>query len=135
MVKRLRTSAVLCLFLAAPGTCAEGVKVAELAGTAYLVEPASIGEKGGVRTAAVIHDYAQPEPGNVRSRRVTYEIDCARERLRSVSGSEYPVPMAQGTPINAWQRESDWLYVVAPTGSNIAPRSPYRAVVRLVCSK
>ena len=135
MVKRLRTTAVLCAFLAAPSVCAEGVKVAEVAGTTYFVEPASVDEKGEVRTAAVTHDYALPEPGNVRSRRVTYEIDCGRERLRSVSGSEYPVPMAQGTPINTWQRDSDWLYVVPPTGSNIAPRSPYRAVVRLVCSR
>ena len=55
----------------------------------------------------------------MRSRRVSYEIDCTAERLRSLSVTEHSEPMAGGTSVNSWARESDWLYV--------APRLPVQA--------
>jgi hypothetical protein len=83
---------------------------------------------------SVVHDYAKPEPGGVRSRRVTYEVDCSGEKLRSLSATEHAEPMAQGKILNAWERESDWLYVAPTTGSSLPSRTPYRPIVRYVCS-
>jgi hypothetical protein len=101
----------------------------------YYVDPGSVSDKDSVRRVSVLHDYAKPEPGGVRSRRVVYEIDCARERLRSLSATEYSEPMAQGKTVNSWERESDWLYVAPTTGSNIPSRTPYRPIVKFVCSR
>jgi hypothetical protein len=94
-----------------------------------------VSDKGNLRRTLVIHDYAQPESGGVRSRRVQYEINCAAPRIRSLAATEHSEPMAQGKPLNSWERESDWLYVAPTTGSNLPSRSPYRPVVRFVCSR
>jgi hypothetical protein len=83
---------------------------------------------------SVIQDYAGQQSGGVLSRRVSYEVDCAAERLRSVSGTEYTEPMARGRSLASWERESEWLYVTPRTGTNIASRTPYRAIVRHVCA-
>jgi hypothetical protein len=131
----MRTAVFPVLMLAAASASADWVKVYEAGGTAYYVDPASVVVQGGVRRTSVIHDYAQPQPGAVRSRRVTYDIDCAGERLRSVSASEYAEPMSQGKALNAWERESEWAYVGVTTGSSIAPRTPYRPIVKFVCSR
>ena len=133
--------AILCcmLLLAVASTSqsawAEWVKVAETADTVYYVDPASISDKGDFRRVLVVQEHAQPEPGGVRSRRVSYEIDCVGERLRSIAGTEYAQPMAQGQSLNSWERESAWLYVAATTGSNIPSRTPYRPILRFVCSR
>lgn len=125
----------LLILLAASPACADPVKVTEAGGTAYYVESESISSKGNVQRASVVHDYAKPESGGVRSRRVMYEINCAAERLRSVSATEHSEPMAQGGVVNSWERESDWLYVAPITGSSIPARTPYRPIVKFVCSR
>lgn len=123
------------LMLAATSASADWRKVGEDAEASYHVDPASIVEDGGLRRVSVVHDYANPEPGGVRSRLVSYEIHCAAERLRSVAASGHSRPMAQGDRLHASERASDWHYVAARTGSSIAPRTPYRAIVRFVCSR
>jgi hypothetical protein len=129
--------AILCgvSLLAAASAWAGSAKVAESADTAYYVDDSSISGKGDVRRVSVIQDYAKQEPGGVRSRRIAYEIDCAGERLRSVAAAEYSQSMAQGNSVNSWERESDWLYVERRTGSNIPSRTPYRPILRYVCSR
>jgi hypothetical protein len=111
------------------------MKVADANGTAYYLDPASISARDALRRVSVIHDYSEQDSAGVRSRSVLYEIDCPEERLRSVAVNEYSEPMARGQSVNSWQRESDWLYVAARTGSNIAVRTPYRSIVRFVCSR
>jgi hypothetical protein len=124
------------LLIAATSAWAGWVKVAEVSDTAYYVDPESVGNTGNLRRVSVIHDYAQQEPGGgVRSRRVLYEIDCTSERLRSLSATEHSEPMAQGKSVNSWERESEWLYVAPPTGSNLPSRTPYRPIVKFVCSR
>jgi hypothetical protein len=123
------------LLLAATSAWAGWVKVTEVSDTVYYVDPELVSNKGSVRRVSVIHDYAKPEPGGVRSRRVLYEIDCAGERLRSLSATEHSEPMAQGKSVYSWERESEWLYVAPTTGSNIASRTPYRPIVKFVCSR
>lgn len=123
------------LLLTAASAWAGWVKVAEAGDTAYYVDPESVSDQGNVRRVAVIHDYATEEPGGVRSRRVVYEIECAGERLRSLSATEHSEPMAQGKTLHSWERESDWLYVAPTTGSNLPPRTPLRPIVRFVCSR
>jgi hypothetical protein len=123
------------LLLSAPSVLADRVKVAETADTAYYVDPASISAKDGFRLVSVIHDYSKQEPAGARSRSVSYEIDCAEERLRSIAVTEYSEPMAGGQSLNSRQRESEWLYVAPRTGSNIAVRTPYKPIVRFVCSR
>ena len=122
------------LLLTATPAWADWVKVTEVSDTAYYVDPESLG-KGNVRRAAVIHDYAKPEPGGLRSRRVMYEFDCAEQRLRSLSATEYSEPMGKGKSVNSWERESEWLYVAPTTGSNIPSRTPYRPILRFICSR
>jgi hypothetical protein len=122
------------LLLAATSAWADWVKVTEVSDTAYYVDPELVG-KGNVRRVSVMHDYAKPEPGGVRSRRVLYEIDCSGQRLRSLSATEYSEPMGQGKSVNSWERESEWLYVAPTTGSNLPSRTPYRPIVRFVCSR
>jgi hypothetical protein len=111
------------------------VKVDEVAGTAWYVEPASIELGGELRRVSVVQDLAAEESGGIRSRLVTYEVDCRGERLRSVSGTEHAQPMAQGKPARRWERESDWLYVAPRTGSHLASRGSYRSIVRFVCAR
>ena len=123
------------LLLAAAPAWADWVKVTETTDTVYYVDPASITDKGVFRRVSVIQDYATPEPGGTRSRRVAYEIDCAGERLRSVAATEHSEPMAQGKRLNAWERESEWLYVAPRTGSSIPSQTPYRPILRFVCSR
>ena len=125
---------VSMLLLVATSVWANSVKVTETAGTAYYVDPASVSGKGNIRRVSVIHDYAQPESGGVRSRRVSYEIDCNAERLRSVSATQHSEPMTQGNVVNSWERQSDWLYVTPITGSSLRSRTPYRPIVKFVCS-
>ena len=131
----MRPALTILLMFAAASAAAESTKVAEAGDTAYFIDRASISSSGAIARVPVIHDYARPEPGGVRSRRVLYDVDCGRERLRSVSGAEYSAPMAQGDTLNSWERESEWLYVTAQTGSSIAPRTPYRPIVKFVCSR
>ena len=126
--------ATLLVFLAT-SVAADPVKVTQAGDTAYYVDRASVSSNGDLFRVPVIHDYAKPEPGEVRSRRVLYDVECARERLRSVSGMEYAEPMARGKHLNSWQRESEWLYVAPQTGSSLPPRTPYRSIVRFVCSR
>jgi hypothetical protein len=123
------------LLLSATSVLADSVKVAETSDTAYYLDPASISARNGFRRVSVIHDYSKQEPAGARSRSVLYEIDCVEERLRSIAVTEYSEPMARGPSVNSWQRESEWLYVAARTGSNIAVRTPYRPIVRFVCSR
>jgi hypothetical protein len=125
----------LVILLGADSAGAAAVKVTEAGDTAYYVDSEAIGRTGSIQRVSVVHDYTKPEPGGVRSRRVAYEIDCGGDRLRSVSATEYAEPMAQGSVVNAWQRESDWLYVTPITGSSIAARTPYRSIVKFVCSR
>lgn len=131
----MRAILTLILLLAATPAWAEWVKVAETSDTVFYVDPAAIGSKGGLRQASVIHDYATQEPGGVRSRQVSYEIDCIGERLRSVSVTEHSEPLGRGERMSSRERESEWLYVAPRTGSNIAPNATYRAILRFVCSR
>jgi hypothetical protein len=114
---------------------ADWSKVAETAEAAYYVDAASIGDSNGFRRVAVAQSYAAPERGGVRSRLIQYEVDCGAERLRSVAGSEHSEPMAQGARAHAWERQSEWLYVGARTGTLVASRSPYRSIVKAVCAR
>ena len=130
----MRTILAAVLLFAASSAWAEWVKVAETVDTAFYVDRASLGDKSNVRRVAVLQDYAKQEPGGVRSRRVSYEIDCTAERLRSLSVNEHSEPMAGGTSVNSWARESEWMYVAPRTGSNLSSRSTYRTILRFVCA-
>lgn len=131
----MRTELFIVLLLAATSAWAGWVKVSEASNTVYYVNAESVRDKDNVHRVSVLHDYEKPETGGIRSRRVMYEIDCTRERLRSLSATEHSEPMAQGKSVNSWERESDWLYVAPTTGSNIPSRTPYRPLVKFVCSR
>ena len=121
--------------LVATSTWADLVKVSEATDTVYYLDSASISDKDKFRRVSVIQDYAKQEPSGARSRRVLYEIDCTEERLRSIAGMEHSDSMAQGNSVNSWERESEWLYVAPRTGSSIASRTPYRPILKFVCSR
>ena len=131
----MRAALPVVLLFAAASASAEWVKVSEASDTVFYVDPASITDQGGFRRVSVMEDTANPEPGAARSRRVLYEIDCALNRLRSLSITGYSEPMGQGEEVASWEGESGWLSIAAITGSNIPPRTPYRQVVRFVCSR
>jgi hypothetical protein len=131
----MRTVLMIAIAFAAPPAWADWVKVNEVDDISYYVDTASIADKDNLRRVAVVQDYAKPQPAGVRSRRVSYDVDCASEALRSVAVTEHAEPMAQGKSVGSWQRQSEWLYVAPRTGSNIAARTPYRSIVRLVCSR
>jgi len=131
----MRTVLFAALLLAAAPAWADWVKITATADTVYHLDPASISDTGEFRRVSVIQDYATQEPDGTRSRRVSYEIDCVRERLRSVAATGHSEPMAQGESLGAWERESEWLYVAPKTGSSIPPRTPYRPILRFVCSR
>ena len=131
----MRTILFGVLLLGAAPAWAYWVKVAEAGDTTYYVDPAAISVKGSFRQVTVLQDYAMQATDGIRSRRVSYEIDCAGERLRSVAAVEYTEPLARGTSANSWERESEWLYVAPRTGSNIASRTHYRAIHRFVCTR
>jgi hypothetical protein len=135
----MRVALTTLLLLVTTLVSAGSVKVTEVGDTVYYVEPESIARNDItyelIYRVSVVHDYARPEPSGVRSRRVWYEINCSAERLRSVSATEYSQPLAQGNSVNSWQRESDWLYIEPITGTNIPARTPYRSLVKHVCSR
>ena len=115
----MRAILTALLLLAGTSAWAEWVKVAEAGDIAFYVDPATVDNKGGIRQVSVIQDYAGQEPGGVRSRRVLYEIDCAGERLRSLSVTEHSEPMARGERVKFREGESEWMYVAPRTGSSI----------------
>ena len=123
------------LLLVATSTWADLVKVSEATDTVYYLDSASISDKDKFRRVSVIQDYAKQETSGARSRRVLYEIDCTEERLRSIAGTEHSDSMAQGNSVNSWERASEWLYVAPRTGSSIASRTPYRPILKSVCSR
>jgi hypothetical protein len=131
----MRAILTVVLLLAGTSAWADWVKVTGTSDTVFYVDPASIDNKGSFRQVSVLQDYAGQEPGGVRSRRVLYEIDCTEERLRSLSVTEHSEPMARGEPVNSREGASEWLYVAPRTGSNISPRTTYRAILRFVCSR
>jgi hypothetical protein len=131
----MRTLLFSALLLAAAPAWAEWVKVTESVDTAYYVDLASIVRTGDLRRATVLQDRAGQESDGVRSRRVSYEIDCASERLKSLAATEYSESMAQGSVVKSWESESTWLYVAPRTGSNIPSRTPYLPILRFVCSR
>lgn len=131
----MRVILLSALLLAAVPARADWTKVTENAGAALYVDPASISASGDSWMVSVMESLAEPEPAGTRSRRMTAEVDCNGDRLRTLSGTDYPAPMGQGTSISSWQRESSWLFVGARTGTSIPSQSPYRAVVRFVCSR
>lgn len=110
-------------------------QIAATTDTTYYADPASLADRGEFRLVTVVHDLAQAEPSGVRSRRVTYEVECVGERLRSVAINEYPQPMAQGSAAVSVERVSDWLIVAPRTGSHIGAATPYRAIVRFACAR
>jgi hypothetical protein len=121
------------LMLAATSAWAEWAKVTETTDAVFYVDPASISKSGNLRQVWVIQDYTKPEPNGTRSRRLSFEIDCAAERLRSVSATEHSEPMASGSILNSRNGESDWIYVAPRTGSNIPRKTPNRIILRFVC--
>ena len=82
----MRTILSVILLLAAAPAWADLVQVTETADTVYYLDSASINDKADFRRVSVIQDYAKQETGGTRSRRVSYEIDCARERLTKRCG-------------------------------------------------
>lgn len=132
----MRIVGCAALFVACASAHADWVKVAESDGTAYYFDAASVAVQAeGLRRASVIQDYAAAHAGGIRSRRVTYEIDCSGERLRSVDATAHAEPMGQGRVVGAWQATSEWLYVTQRTGSSIARSTPYRLVVKAACPR
>ena len=131
----MRAVLIAALLLATPSAWAEWVKVAETGDTVFYVDPATVADKGDVRQVAVLQDHAKQEPGGVRSRRVLYEIDCSRERMRTLSVTEYSEPMAGGRNLSSSERESQWMYVAPRTGSNIASSATYRSILRFACAR
>ena len=131
----------LLLFAAAPA-CADWVKVVEAADSSYYVDPTSASYRPAasmsyglnIGRVYVMQEYAKPDASGVRSRVVLYEIDCNGNGLRSLSETNYSEPMAQGKPVDSWESTSPWLYLTPITGSNIPPRTPYRPIVKFVCS-
>ena len=131
----MRTILSGVLLLAAASAWADWVKVTETTDTVYYLDPASISDKGDIRRVSVIQDYAKQEPGGARSWQVSYDVDCAGERLRSVAATGYSEPMAQGKRVNSWESETEWLYIAPRTGTSIPSRTPYRPILRFVCSR
>jgi hypothetical protein len=131
----MRTIVFLALVLFAAAARADLVKVAESDDATYYVDPATISVGEAYRRVSVIHDYANSEPGGMRSRLVSYDVDCTEERLRSTAVIEFSDAMAKGRRLGASQRESEWLYVTPQTGTNLAVRNPYWSIVRFVCAR
>lgn len=130
----MRAFAALILLCVAATARADWERAGDAGGIAFYVDPASTVRNGALHRVSVLQDYAQPE-GGVRSRLVLYEVDCGALAIRSLSGIEFAEPMAKGGRVSAWEHESEWLYVLVPrTGSLIAPRTPYAAVVRRICA-
>ena len=125
---------LLSLLLPAGLASAVAVKVDEMPGTTWYVETGSIVIAGDVRRVVVVQDYANAEADGVRSRAFTYEIHCLAERLRSVAVSEHSQPMAQGSAVRSSATQWEWRYLEPRTGSNIARRTPYRSIAKLVCA-
>lgn len=131
----MRITLTALLLLASATASAEWTRIADHGGTAYHVDAALIVREGDILRVDVLQDHATPEARGVRSRRVSYEVDCAGQRLRSVAGTEFAQPMAAGTPVGTWTNVSEWLTVAPRTGSHVAPRGPYRPIVTFACSR
>jgi len=129
----MRAILTAALMLAATSASAEWVKVTETTDAVFYVDPASISKSDNLRQVWVIQDYMKQEPNGTRSRRLSFEIDCAGERLRSLSATEHSEPMASGNILNSRNGESDWIYVAPRTGSNIPRKTPNRIILRFVC--
>ncbi len=130
----VRASAILALLLLGSTAWADLAKVTETADATYYVDTGSIVVEPDVHRATVVQDYETLQADGVRSRRVIYEIDCGAERLRSIAVTEHVDPMAGGAALRSSDAVSSWAYVTPVTGTNIPPRTPYRAIVRFVCA-
>ena len=61
-----------------------------------------------------------------------HDVDCASERIRSLSATEYSEPMASAKSVSSWGAGIGVAVRRAHDAErNIASRTPYRAIVRL----
>jgi hypothetical protein len=81
----MRTTVFLAMLLFAAAAWADLVKIAESENTTYYVDSATISIEDAYRRVSVIHDFAKSEPGGMRSRLVSYDVDCTEQRLRSTA--------------------------------------------------
>ena len=130
----MRMAMFVLLALMATSARAEWVKVAETPDTVYYVDPATIRTDGSVRKVWEIQDFAEKRPSGARSRHALFEFDCSAERWRVLSIADHAEPMAAGKILGSWEGQSDWASLTPRTGSNIAPDTTGRTILRYVCS-
>jgi len=129
----MRTFVALLLLGVATAARADWEPVGEMDGAAFFLDPASTLVRGQLHRVSVLQNLAQPAAGGVRSRLVLYEIDCGGLAIRSIAGTEYSEPMAKGTRVNGWERDSDWVFAMPRTGRLFAPRTPLVTITRRTC--
>jgi hypothetical protein len=81
---------------------------------------------GDLRRAWALHDFKSKSEEGALSRRVFFEFDCARERVRILSLSQHAGPMASGKVLYSNHEAGEWV--------PIPPRTFLWYDLRLFCS-
>ena len=121
----LRLLIVLFLVLGASPARAEWERVSETPESSLYIAPSSITKKGNYRRFWQLSDYKQPDENGDRSARVLTEIDCKKQRIRSLKWAYFRGSMGS-REMTAWRTKPEkWI--------TVAPGTLGQTIGRLVC--
>ncbi len=108
---RLGTPLLLLLTVSATPAWAEWEKIGETNTQIIYLDRATVLTASAMRRVTLMHDLKQRGPGGEMSKRTIEEHDCAKNRVRGVSGSTHAGPMLGGRTLWSGRLTSEWLQI------------------------
>ncbi len=104
-------------------------------GGRYYIDPRTLQQRGGNPTIWQVLDLATHRDG-VRSIRYLAEYDCKNKRVRKLTSSTYPGPVASGGLIRTMNSVSEWSGITPSifTTETNAPGISTPAIMKTVCN-
>jgi hypothetical protein len=104
-----------------------GVDIAGKSGEAHYFDPGTIRKDGQFRKIWVLSSYDEKQKGGHHAVKTLYEMDCALNKVRSITMLMYPDKKAAGKVIGAHHEEStDW--------SSFSANSIFRQIAGTICA-
>lgn len=119
---------VLLLLLPAASVQAEWIElnVVKKPGEMHYFDPETVRKDGQFRKVWVLSSYEEKQKGGHHAVKTLYELDCARDKARSITMLMYPDKKATGRVIGAHHEESaDW--------SGFSADSIFRRIAETIC--
>ena len=117
----------LLLMLAAAPARAEWIDVAQSVSAVVYMDPGTLTKEGNHRKAWVLYNFRKRADSGELSARIYREFDCDRKRVRTLSISSFPEPMAGGALLSKNETPDEW--------QDVVPKSVNGIELDYACSK